>query len=65
VVRQGDPLSPLMFSRGIRTLLGDLPITLGPHQSILAYLVDIYILSNDPNSLTSKPSSQPANSLYN
>jgi hypothetical protein len=51
VVRQGDPLGPLMFSHGIRALLDDLSTTLGPHRLILAYLEDIYILSNDPNAL--------------
>jgi hypothetical protein len=50
-VPQGDPLGPLMFSLGIRALLDDLSTTLGPHRLILAYLDDIYILSNDPNAL--------------
>lgn len=50
-VRQGDPLGPLMFSLGIRALLNDLSTSLGPHRLILAYLDDIYILSNDPNAL--------------
>jgi hypothetical protein len=50
-VRQGDPLGPLMFSLGIRALLGDLASTLGPERLILAYLDHIYVLSNDPNAL--------------
>jgi hypothetical protein len=40
-----------MFSLGIRALLDDLASTLGPERLILSYLDDIYILSNDPNSL--------------
>jgi hypothetical protein len=50
-VRQGDPLGPHMFSLGIRALLDDLASTLGPQRLILAYLDDIYILSNDPRAL--------------
>jgi hypothetical protein len=50
-VQQGDPLGPLIFSLGIRQLLDDLASTLGPERLILAYLDDIYILSNDPNAL--------------
>jgi hypothetical protein len=46
-VRQGDPMGPLMFSLGIRSLLRDLASTLGPDRLILAYLDDIYILSPD------------------
>jgi hypothetical protein len=46
-VRQGDPMGPLMFSLGIRSLLRDLATTLGPDRLILAYLDDIYILSPD------------------
>jgi hypothetical protein len=38
-----------MFSLGIRQLLDDLASTLGPQRLILAYLDDIYILSNNPN----------------
>jgi hypothetical protein len=45
-VRQGDPLSPLMFSLGIRQLLADLASALGSQRLILAYLEDIYILSD-------------------
>ena len=40
-----------MLSLGIRALLDDLASTLGPQRLILAYLDDIYILSNDPNAL--------------
>jgi hypothetical protein len=40
-----------MFSLGIRALLDDLVSTLGPERLILAYLDEIYILSNDPNAL--------------
>ncbi|GFZ48405.1 hypothetical protein JCM24511_06153 [Saitozyma sp. JCM 24511] len=50
-VRQGDPLGPLIFSVGIQALLDDLATTLGPDRFILAYLDDIYILSNHPNTL--------------
>jgi hypothetical protein len=50
-VHQGDPLGPLMFSLGFRALLDDLATTLGPQRLILAYLDDIYILSNDPKAL--------------
>jgi hypothetical protein len=38
-----------MFSLGIRAFLDDLASTLGPDRLILAYLDDIYILSNDLN----------------
>jgi hypothetical protein len=44
-VRQGDPMRPLMFSLGIRSLLRD------PDRLILAYLDDIYILSPDDKAL--------------
>jgi hypothetical protein len=40
-----------MFSLVIRALLDDLALTLGPERLILAYLGDIYILSNNPNAL--------------
>jgi hypothetical protein len=40
-----------MFSLGIRARLDDLSTTLGPHRLILAYLDDVYILSNDSNAL--------------
>jgi hypothetical protein len=40
-----------MFSLGIWALLDDLASTLGPERLILAYLDDIYILSNNPNAL--------------
>jgi hypothetical protein len=50
-VRQGDPMGPLMFSLGIRSLLRDLAATLGPDRLILAYLDDIYILSPDDQAL--------------
>jgi hypothetical protein len=46
-VRQGDPMGPLMFSLGIRSLLRDLASALGPDRLILAYLDDLYILSPD------------------
>jgi hypothetical protein len=38
-----------MFSLGIRALLDDLASALGPERLVLAYLNDIYILSNDPS----------------
>jgi hypothetical protein len=41
----------LMFSLGIRQLFDDLTSTLGPDRLILAYLDDIYLLSNDPKAL--------------
>jgi hypothetical protein len=44
-----------MFSLGIRALLDDLASTLWPERLVLAYLDDIYILSNDPNSLEDVP----------
>jgi hypothetical protein len=50
-VRQGDPMGPLMFSLGIRSLLRDLASTLGPDRLILAHLDDIYILSPDDKAL--------------
>ena len=50
-VRQGDPMGPLMFSLGIRSLLRDLASALGPNRLILAYLDDIYILSPDDSAL--------------
>ena len=50
-VRQGDPMGPLMFSLGIRSLLRDLASALGPDRLILAYLDDIYILSPDDQAL--------------
>jgi hypothetical protein len=54
-----------MFSLGIRALLDDLASTLGPERLILAYLDDIYILSNDPNALEDvQAPSQLANLLY-
>ncbi|GFZ52259.1 hypothetical protein JCM24511_10032 [Saitozyma sp. JCM 24511] len=43
----GRSCGPLMFSLGIRSLLRDLASTLGPDRLILAYLDDIYILSQD------------------
>jgi hypothetical protein len=46
VVRKGDPMGPLMFSLGIRSVLRGLASTLGPDGLILAYLDDIYILSS-------------------
>jgi hypothetical protein len=50
-VRPGDPMGPLMFSLGIRSLLRDLASILGPDRLILAYLDDIYILSPDDQAL--------------
>jgi hypothetical protein len=40
-----------MLSLGILALLDDLTTKLGPQRLILAYIDDIYILSNDPNAL--------------
>jgi hypothetical protein len=50
-VRQGEPMGPLMFSLGIRSLLRDVASPLGPDRLILAYLDDIYILSPDDKAL--------------
>jgi hypothetical protein len=41
-VRQGDPMGPLMFSLGIRSLLRDLASALVPGRLIMAYLDDIW-----------------------
>jgi hypothetical protein len=51
-VRQGDPLGPFLFSLGIRPLLQDLATSLGPDCTVLAYLDDIYILSNSDDTLS-------------
>jgi hypothetical protein len=53
-VREGDlrgTQGPVMVSLGISALLEDLAATLGPSRLILAYLDDIYILSNGPATL--------------
>lgn len=50
-VRQGDPLGPLFFSIGVRPILEQLDRSLGPDCSVLAYLDDIYVLSNSENTL--------------
>jgi hypothetical protein len=49
--RQGDPLSPLLFSLSIRQTLEDLQRTLEGHSDflLLSHLDDIAILSNDPD----------------
>ena len=44
-VRQGDPLSSLLFSLGVRPLLSALIDFLGPDYTVLAYLDDWIILS--------------------
>jgi hypothetical protein len=51
-VRQGDPLGPLLFSVGIRPLLEDLIVALGPECTVLAYLDDIYVLSSSDSTLS-------------
>lgn len=51
-VRQGDPLGPLFFSLAVRPLLQNLSLSLGPSCTLLAYLDDIYILSNSADTLT-------------
>jgi hypothetical protein len=50
-VRQGDPFGPLFFSLGVRSLLDELAHHLGPSRLVLAYLDDVYILSNDRDTL--------------
>jgi hypothetical protein len=50
-VRQGDPLGPLLFSIGIRSVLEDLGVYLGPDCVVLAYLDDVYILSKSADTL--------------
>jgi hypothetical protein len=50
-VRQGDPFGPLFFSLGVRNLLDKLSHHLGPSRLVLAYLDDVYILSNDEDTL--------------
>jgi hypothetical protein len=45
-VRQGDPLGPLLFSIGIRDILDRLSATLNHDAVVLAYLDDVYVLSN-------------------
>ncbi|RYE04158.1 MAG: hypothetical protein EOP33_09280, partial [Rickettsiaceae bacterium] len=50
-VRQGDPFGPLFFSLGVRQLLDELSHHLGPSRLVLAYLDDVYILSNDEDTL--------------
>ena len=50
-VRQGDPLGPLLFSIGVRTILDDLSTYLGPDCALFAYLDDVYVLSKTPDAL--------------
>ena len=52
-VRQGDPLGPLLFSIGARNTLAALERDLGPGHALLAYLDDVYILSEEPGALDS------------
>ena len=52
-VRQGDPLGPLLFSIGARNTLAALEQHLGPGHAMLAYLDDVYILSEEPGALDS------------
>ncbi|GFZ44382.1 hypothetical protein JCM24511_02104 [Saitozyma sp. JCM 24511] len=54
MISSSDGMSPVLgpsVGPGIRQLLDDLASTLGPERLILAYLDDIYILSNAPNAL--------------
>jgi len=50
-VRQGDPFGPLLFSIGARNTLDALQQHLGPGHAVLAYLDDVYILSEEAGAL--------------
>ena len=50
-VRQGDPLGPLLFSIGIRSTLERLSATFKHRAVVMAYLDDVYILSNSRDTL--------------
>jgi len=51
-VRQGDPLGPLLFSLGLRPTFKALSTHLGPNRMVVAYLDDIFILSDDDSAMT-------------
>jgi hypothetical protein len=50
-VRQGDPLSALLFSIGIRAFVERLAEHLGPDHQVSAYLDDIFIVGPDDTAL--------------
>lgn len=50
-LKQGDPLSALLFSVGLRPYLGALIEELGPSAMVVAYLDNVFVLSSDPDML--------------